>query len=183
LIQYQKKILKGDSLATVNFKGNPVNLEGTQLHVGDEAPVISVVDGDLADIEVGGKNDKTQLIVVVPSLDTKVCAMETKKFNMEVAMLDIVETTVVSMDLPFASKRFCSTEGIEAITVASDYVNKDFAKAYGLLMADGPLKGLAARAIFVVNADGIITYKELVPEITEEPNYEAVLEAIKDARK
>jgi thiol peroxidase len=169
-------------LATTNFKGNPVTLSGTELNIGDEAPVVSVVNGDLQDIEVGGKNDKTQLIVVVPSLDTKVCAMETKRFNQEVSMLDIVETTVVSMDLPFASKRFCSTEGIETITVASDYVNKDFSKAYGLLMEDGPLKGLAARAIFVVNTEGVITYKELVPEITEEPNYEAVLEAVKDTR-
>lgn len=169
-------------MATVNFKGSPVTLGGTELNVGDKAPVVTLVNGDLQDIEVGGKCDRTQLLVVVPSLDTKVCATETKKFNTEVSMLDIVETTVISMDLPFASKRFCSIEGIDKITVASDYVNKDFSKAYGVLMEDGLLKGLSARAVFVINTDGIITYKELVAEITSEPDYEKVLEAIKDTR-
>jgi thiol peroxidase len=105
--------------------------------------------------------------------------METKKFNQEVGMLEVVDTFVVSMDLPFASERFCSTEGINSIEVVSDYVEKEFSKNYGVLMADNKLKGLCARAIFVVNKDGIITYKEIVNEVTEQPNYEAVLEAIK----
>jgi thiol peroxidase len=166
-------------MSITHFQGNIVNLEGTDLSVGDKAPVVTVTGTDLSDVTVGGSNDKVQLIISVPSLDTKVCAMETKKFNHEVGMLDVVDTFVISMDLPFASERFCSTEGIDSIEVASDYVQKDFAKAYGVLMADNKLKGLCARAVFVVNKEGVITYKEIVNEVTEQPNYEAVLEAIK----
>ncbi|MEA3315404.1 MAG: thiol peroxidase, partial [Campylobacterota bacterium] len=121
-------------------------------------------------------------IVSVPSLDTATCAAETRRFNLEVGSLDICTTTVVSMDLPFASSKFCSTEGIDNLEVGSDYVEKEFAKSYGVLMKDNKLKGLCARAIFVVDREGEITYKQIVPEITDEPNYEEVLEAIKEAR-
>jgi thiol peroxidase len=166
-------------MSITHFKGSVVNLTGNNLSVGDKAPVVTVTSSDLEDVEIGGENDKVQLIVAVPSLDTKVCATETKKFNIQVGMLDVVDTFVVSMDLPFASERFCSTEGIDAISVTSDYTDKEFAKAYGVLMADNKLKGLCARAVFVVNKEGIITYKEIVNEVTDEPDYEAVLEAIK----
>ncbi|MEA3499133.1 MAG: thiol peroxidase [Campylobacterota bacterium] len=169
-------------MATTNFKGTPVTLSGTELTVGDNAPEIIIVGGDLEDIVVGGAKDKVQLIVSVPSLDTATCAAETRRFNVEVGSLDICTTTVVSMDLPFASAKFCSTEGIDNLEVGSDYVEKEFAKSYGVLMADNKLKGLCARAIFVVNRDGIITYKQIVPEVTDEPIYEEILEAIKDAR-
>ena len=100
-------------MATTNLKGNPVNLTGTELNVGDAAPAVILPDGGLADVTVGGSKDKVQLLVVVPSLDTPVCATETRNFNTQAASLEGVETHVVSMDLPFASKRFCSTEGIE----------------------------------------------------------------------
>jgi len=126
--------------------------------------------------------DALQLIVTVPSLDTATCAAETRKFNVAVNDLDICETTVVSMDLPFAADRFCSTEGIENLTVASDYIDKEVSKAYGILMDDNKLKGLSARAIFVIDRSGEVIYKEIVPEVTDEPNYEAALEAIKEAR-
>lgn len=164
------------------FKGTDVTLEGTQLEVGDMAPVVTIVGADLEDIEVGGAKDQVQLIISVPSLDTATCAAETRRFNQEVGALDICTTTVVSMDLPFASAKFCTTEGIDNLEVGSDYVEKDFAKSYGILMMDNKLKGLCARAIFVVNREGEITYKQIVPEITDEPNYEEVLEAIKEAR-
>jgi len=164
------------------FKGTDVTLEGEQLEVGDMAPVVTIVGADLEDIEVGGAKDQVQLLVSVPSLDTAVCAAETKKFNEAVGALDICTTAVVSMDLPFASAKFCSTQGIENIVVGSDYVAKDFGKAFGVLMSDNKLKGLLARAVFVVNRNGEIVYKEIVPEVTEEPNYEEVLEAIKAAR-
>ena len=169
-------------MATTNFKGTPVTLAGTELNVGDKAPVVIGVAADLSDVEVGGAKDQVQLIVSVPSLDTATCAAETRRFNLEVASLDICTTTVVSMDLPFASAKFCSTEGIDNLTVVSDYVEKDFGKAYGVLMSDNKLKGLLARTIFVVDRSGEIVYKEVVPEVTEEPNYEAILEAIKEAR-
>ena len=164
------------------FKGTDVSLCGDDLQVGDMAPLVTIVGADLEDLEVGGPNDQIQLIVSVPSLDTDTCAAETRRFNVEVGALDICNTTVVSMDLPFASAKFCSTEGIENLQVGSDYVDKDFAKSYGVLMEDNKLKGLCARAIFVVDRNGIITYKEVVPEVTDEPNYEAALEAIKQAR-
>jgi thiol peroxidase len=162
-------------MATTKLKGNLVNLAGTEVNVGDKAPVVKVVAQDLSEVEVGGK---AQVIVVVPSLDTPVCAAETRRFNEEAAKSE-AEVVVVSMDLPFAMGRFCTTEGIENLKVGSDFRNKDFANAYGVLIADGPLAGVTCRAIFITDAEGTVTYKEICPEITEEPNYEAALAAIK----
>ncbi len=169
-------------MATVTLKGNACNLAGTEINVGDAAPQITVVASEgLADKVVGGASDNAQLIVVVPSLDTPVCAAETRRFNTEAAGIDGVAVTVVSMDLPFAAGRFCSAEGIEGLTVTSDFRNKDFSNAYGVLIADGALAGVTCRAIFVVGKDGNVTYKEIVPEITEEPNFEAAIAAAKAA--
>jgi thiol peroxidase len=167
---------------TTKFKGTTVHLEGESVNVGDKAPKVTAIGTDLSDVEVGGASDKIQLIVTVPSLDTGTCAAETRHFNSDVNDLDICTTTVISMDLPFASDRFCSTEGIENLAVASDYIDKEVSRAYGVLMSDGPLKGLSARAVFVVDRSGEIVYKEIVPEVTDEPNYTAALEAIKEAR-
>ena len=167
-------------MVTTKLKGNEVALAGREIKVGDKAPVVRVVNSaDLSDVVIGGANSKKQLIIAVPSLDTPVCATETKKFNEKVSALSNIETIIVSMDLPFASKRFCSTEGIENVTVASDFRNKEFSFNYGTLIADGALAGLSARAIFVIDENGVVTYKQLVPEITEEPNYDEVLEAVK----
>jgi thioredoxin-dependent peroxiredoxin len=162
-------------MATTKLKGNVVSLAGNEVNVGDKAPVVKVVGQDLSEIEVGGK---AQVLVVVPSLDTPVCAAETRKFNEEAAKSD-AEVVVISMDLPFAMGRFCTTEGIENLKVGSDFRNKDFTNAYGVLIAEGPLAGVACRAIFVTDDQGVVTYKEICPEITEEPNYEAALAAIK----
>ncbi|NPA58994.1 MAG: thiol peroxidase [Epsilonproteobacteria bacterium] len=169
-------------MQTTTFKGTPVKLEGNEINVGDKAPSVIATGTDLSDVEIGGAKDHVQLIITVPSLDTDTCAAETRRFNQEVNDLDICETTVVSMDLPFASQRFCTTEGIANLTVASDYIDKEVSKAYGVLMADNKLKGLSARAVFVVDRSGEVIYKEIVPEVTSEPNYEAALEAIKEAR-
>ena len=160
-------------MATVKFKGElEVNLSGTELNVGDIAPVVTGVGADLSDITIGGQRGMAQVIIAVPSLDTGVCASEARRFNVEASKLDHVEVVIVSMDLPFAMKRFCTTEGIENLKVASDY---------GVLQANGPLAGLTARAVFIVNPSGKITYKEIVSEITQEPNYDAVLAAITQA--
>ena len=168
-------------MATVKFKGElEVTLNGTELNVGDIAPVVTVVGQDLSDITIGGQNGKAQVIVVVPSLDTGVCATETRRFNSEAAKIENAEVIVVSMDLPFAMKRFCTTEGIENLTVGSDFRAKAFAKSYGVLISSGALAGVACRAVFVINASGVITYKEICPEITEEPNYEAALAAVNE---
>ncbi len=169
-------------MQTTTFNGTTVNLAGTQINVGDKAPSVIATGTDLNDVEIGGAKDKIQLIITVPSLDTATCASETRRFNMDVNNLEICETTVVSMDLPFASERFCSTEGIENLTVASDYIDKEVSKAYGVLMDDNKLKGLSARAVFVVDRSGHVVYKEIVREVTDEPNYEAALDAIKEAR-
>ena len=167
-------------MATTMLKGNTVNLAGNEVNVGDKAPEVTVVNSaGLADKVVGGAQGNKQLIVVVPSLDTAVCATETRNFNKRASEIEGVDLTIVSMDLPFAGGRFCTTEGIENLTVASDFRNKDFANAYGVLIADGALAGVTCRAIFAVDADGVVTYKEIVPEITEEPNYDAALDAVK----
>ncbi len=167
-------------MATTKFKGTDVELLGNEVNVGDKAPEVTVVNSDgLGDVTVGGAQGKKQLIIVVPSLDTGVCATETRNFNAKAADLKDVITTIVSLDLPFAAGRFCSAEGINNLTVTSDFRNKDFANAYGVLLGGSVLAGVTCRAIFVVDENGIVTYKEIVPEITEEPNYDAALAAVK----
>ncbi len=166
---------------TTKLKGNDVALYGNQVNVGDKAPVVTLPNTALEEVTIGGASDKAQLIIAVPSLDTPVCATETRKFNEEAAKVENATVCVVSMDLPFAAKRFCSTEGVENLQVLSDYRENCFSTQYGTLIAEGPLRGLSARAIFVVGKDGKVAYKELVPEITEEPNYEAALAALKEA--
>ncbi len=170
-------------MATVTFKNDTVcNLTGNEVNVGDTAPVVTVVNCDpmLQDEKVGGEG-KVQLVIAVPSLDTGVCDAETRRFNQEAASLEGVEVITVSMDLPFAAARWCGAAGIENIKVCSDFRNKDFGNAYGVLLADGPLAGVLARVIFVIGKDGKVTYKQIVPEITTEPNYEEAIEAAKAA--
>ncbi|MCX6061073.1 MAG: thiol peroxidase [Campylobacterales bacterium] len=166
-------------MATTKFKGTDVELLGNTINVGDKAPAITVVNSaGLGDVVVGGATGKKQLIIVVPSLDTGVCATETRNFNAKAAGLSDVTVTIVSLDLPFAAGRFCQAEGIDNLTVCSDFRNKEFANAYGVLLGGSVLAGVTCRAIFAVDADGIVTYKEIVPEITEEPNYDAALAAV-----
>ncbi len=171
-------------MATVTFKNDIVcNLTGTEINVGDAAPVVTVVNCNpmLQNETVGGAQDKVQLVIAVPSLDTGVCDAETRRFNTEVASLTDVDVKTVSMDLPFSAANFCSTAGIDNIAVCSDFRNKDFGNEYGVLLADGPLAGILARVIFVIGTDGKVAYKQVVPEITTEPDYDAVLEAAKAA--
>ena len=166
-------------MATTKFKGTDVELLGNEVNVGDKAPEVTVVNSDgLGDVVVGGAQGHKQLIIVVPSLDTGVCATETRNFNAKASSLTGVKPTIVSLDLPFAAGRFCSTEGITNLTVTSDFRNKDFANAYGVLLGGSVLAGVTCRAIFAVNEEGIVTYKEIVPEITEEPNYDAAIAAV-----
>lgn len=165
---------------SVKFKGSPVKLVGDEIKVGDFAPSVKLKGNDLGYVLVGGKKDKVQVINVVPSLDTPVCQIQTKQFNKEAANLPNVEVFVVSMDLPFAQGRFCSVEGIENVKALSDFRNKEFGNKYGVLIDDSPLSGLLARAVFVVDENGKVIYKELCEEITNEPNYENALNAIKN---
>jgi thiol peroxidase len=164
---------------TVNLKGNPVTLSGPSLSVGDRAPEAVVVTKDLQEKMVGGAKGVVQVIITVPSLDTPVCETETKKFNEMLAGMEGVDVTVISMDLPFAEKRFCESFNIGNVTVASDFRYRDMEK-YGVLIAEGALKGILARAVFIVDKDGKVAYIQLVPEITQEPNYEEVVKKVKE---
>lgn len=165
-------------MKTVNFKGQPVKITGHHLKVGHKAPVVKLVNKDLSEVEVGGKKDVVQILIAVPSLDTPVCATEAMKFNSSVAGKEGVCLSVISMDLPFAQGRFCESNKAENIQTLSDFVERDFGKEYGILIEEGPLKGLLARAIFVIDTTGHVIYEELVSEITEEPNYEALKAAL-----
>ncbi|MDO5045628.1 thiol peroxidase [Campylobacter sp.] len=167
-------------MAKVNFKGSPINLRGDEVCVGQRAPEVTLVDSDLGEFKVGGTNAKIEILVTVPSLDTGVCATETRKFNEKMASKDGVKLSVISVDLPFAMGRFCSTEGIANLRVGSDFRAKEFGEKYGVLIDEGALKGLLTRAVFVVK-DGVIIHKQIVPEIGEEPNYEAIFDAIKSS--
>lgn len=165
---------------SVTFKGNAVKLTDKELNIGENAPEITLIGSDLSQIKVGGKKDKVQILVAVPSLDTPVCASEARRFNNEAAKLENTNVFVISMDLPFASGRFCTTEGIKNLNVASDFRKKEFSKKYGILMEDGALEGLSARAIFVVDKNGKLSYKEVVSEVTNEPDYQKAIEAAKN---
>jgi thiol peroxidase len=163
--------------ATVNFKGNPIHLIGTPLKVGTQAPPSVVVTKDLQEKVIGIPSNKKQIIIAVPSLDTGVCEKETKVFNEKVQNLNNVEVVVVSMDLPFAQKRFCESFNIANLIVASDFRYRDMEK-WGIVIAEGPLKGCLARVIFIVNTDGKISYTQVVPEIGQEPDYDDVLKNV-----
>jgi thiol peroxidase len=158
------------------LSGNPMTLLGPELKVGDTAPDFSVVDGSLKEVTLAGTGAHTRIFSVVPSLDTPVCDAQTKRFNEESVTLPGVDIYTVSMDLPFAQKRFCNSFAVDHIKMLSDHKDGSFGQAYGTL-----IKGLRihSRAIFVVGPDNKIQYVEYVPEVGSHPNYEAVLAAVK----
>ena len=158
----------------ITFKGNPMTLIGPEIKVGDKAPEFSVLANDLSPVTLADSKGKTRLIVSVPSVDTPVCDMEVRRFNQEASKLANVEVLVVSMDLPFAQKRWCGAEGISNVKTASDHRDASFGKAFGVLIKELRLE---ARAVFVVDATDTVIYKEIVSEVTQEPNYEAALQA------
>jgi len=164
---------------TVTLKGNPVSLSGEQPQVGDQAPDFTLVANDLSKVSLGDTAGKIRIISVVPSIDTAVCSLETKRFNTELDKLpDSVVGYTVSIDTPFAQKRWCGAEGVEKMQLLSDYKGNKFGHAYGLYMEE-PL-GANARAIFIVDGDGKIAYTQLVPEIAQEPDYDEVLNKAKE---
>ena len=162
----------------VTMKGNPITLMGTELQVGDQAPDFVAIDNDLNPVSFDSFRGKVCIISSVPSLDTPVCDMETRRFNDEAGRLgDDVEILTISMDLPFAQKRWCGAAGVDKVQTLSDHRDAAFGQAYGVL-----IKGLRllARAVFVVDKEGTIRYIELVKEIASEPDYDSVLTAVKD---
>jgi len=166
-------------MSQVTLGGNPIEVAGTFPSVGQAAPAFSLVGKDLKPVSLADFAGKRKVLNIVPSLDTPTCATSTRKFNEAAAKLDNTVVVVVSGDLPFAAKRFCTTEGIENVVTASTFRGREFAKAYGVDVTSGPLKGLTARAVVVVDADNKVLHAELVPEIKNEPNYDAAIAALK----
>jgi thiol peroxidase len=162
----------------VTFKGQPVTLAGTPLKVGDKMPDFTLVGNALETVSLGDTAG-VRLFLAVPSLDTAVCDLEVRTFNQKVGQLGAVSVYTVSMDLPFAQKRWCAAAGIEAVKTLSDFRYRSFGQATGTLMTD---IGLLARAVFVVNSAGDITYVEYVPEVGNPPDYEAAYAAVKAAQ-
>jgi thioredoxin-dependent peroxiredoxin len=164
----------------VTLKGNPVQLDGTELKPGDKAPDFVLQTNALEDVTLASSAGKTRIIATVPSLDTPVCHAETKRFNEEAASLEGVEVLVVSTDLPFGQKRWCGAENVEKVACLSDHRTADFGKQYGVLIASGPLARCLARAIFVVGPDDTIKHVEYCSEIAEHPDYDAALNAARN---
>src|SRR3989338_968927 len=162
---------------TVTMKGNPVTLIGDDVRIGQSAPDCTLTANDLSAFQLSSLKGKKVILSVVPSLDTAVCDLQTKRFNKEAANLggDVAVVTV-SMDLPFAQKRWCGATGSDQIKTVSDHKEAAFGKAYGVLVKD---LRLLARAVFVVDAEGVLQYKQIVSEITREPDYNEVLQAVK----
>lgn len=159
----------------ITFKGNPMTLLGPALKVGDKAPDFNVVDTTLAPVSLDSSKGKIRIISAVPSLDTPVCDTETRRFNQEAATLpENVTVLTISLDLPFAQKRWCGAAGIERVTTLSDYRDRSFGQNYGVLIKE---LLLLSRCIFVIDADDTIRYIQQVPEVTQEPDYAAVLQA------
>lgn len=161
----------------ITFKGNPFILLGPEIKVGDKAPDFTVVDNALAPVSLANYPGKIKVISAVPSLDTPVCDTETRRFNQEAAGFpESVVVLTVSLDLPFAQKRWCGAAGIDRVTTLSDYQDRSFASAFGVLIKE--LK-LLARAVFVIDANDIVRYIQIVPEVTAEPDYGAVTGAVR----
>ncbi|WP_332846803.1 thiol peroxidase [Pseudomonas lactucae] len=166
-------------MAQVTLKGNPVQVEGELPKVGAKAADFTLTAGDLSDATLATFTGKRKVLNIFPSVDTPTCATSVRKFN---AQANNVENTVVlciSTDLPFAQARFCGSEGLENVKNLSDFRDSDFAVDYGVAIADGPLKGLTARAVVVLDENDNVLHSELVKEIAEEPNYEAALAVLK----
>ena len=165
-------------MVTVTLHGNPINTNGELPAVGDDAPDFHLVGKDLADIRLADFAGRKKLLNIVPSLDTPTCALSARKFDEFAHDHPEVVMLVISADLPFAQSRFCSGEGLDNVVPLSMMRSRNFAKDYGVLIEDGPLAGLTARAVVVIDENDSVVYTELVPEIGEEPDYGRALEAL-----
>jgi thioredoxin-dependent peroxiredoxin len=166
-------------MAKITQRGNPINTNGELPKVGTKAPDFQLVDASLNDVGLADFKGKKKLLNIVPSLDTGVCALSTKKFNDVAKSRDDVVVFAISADLPFAQKRFCAAESIANVKTLSMMRNRNFAKDYGVLLQDGKMAGITARAVMVLDENDKVLYNELVPEIGQEPNYDAAVAALK----
>ena len=166
-------------MTTVTLHGNEVNLEGTLPEIGSAAPDFELVDRDLNVATLGTFGDARKLLSILPSIDTPVCAKSSVQFNQEAQKLDDKSVVlVISSDLPFAMTRFCADQGTDRLVTLSMMRNRDFARDYGVLIAEGPLAGITARAVVVLDSNNQVLYTELVPEIGDEPNYAEAMAAL-----
>jgi thiol peroxidase len=165
-------------MATITLQGNEIHTSGELPATGSQAPDFHLVDGELNDRRLADYAGKKKLLNIVPSLDTGVCATSTKKFNEAAASRANVVMLVISADLPFAQGRFCGAESVDKVIPLSMMRSRNFAKDYGVLIVDGPLAGITARAVVVLDENDKVVYTELVPEIAQEPDYEAALAAL-----
>ncbi len=168
-------------MATITLKGNQIHTCGELPAVGSKAPDFNLCGTDLQDVTLAAFAGKKKVLNIVPSLDTGICAMSAVRFNKEVGDLGNTVIVNISADLPFAAKRFCDAEKLGHIVSLSTFRNPDFGKQYGVEIIDGPLKGLLSRAVLVLDAENAVIYREQVPEIVQEPAYDAALNAVKSA--
>ncbi|WP_085441659.1 thiol peroxidase [Magnetofaba australis] len=165
-------------MAQITLKGNPINTSGELPSVGSAAPEFSLTKSDLSDVSLKDFAGKKVVLNIFPSIDTAVCAASVRHFNADVDKMDGAVVLCISMDLPFAHSRFCGAEGLESVTSCSEMHKRGFAEDYGVRIVDGPLAGLMARAVVIVDESGKVIYTQQVPEIVEEPDYEAALKAL-----
>ena len=166
-------------MATITFKGDSIHTIGTLPSVGATAPDFLLTSGELSDVHLADYTGKKKILNIVPSLDTGVCATSARTFDKRVADLSDTVCLTISADLPFASSRFCKTEGVENVVTLSEMRDRAFGKDYGVEIIDGPLAGLLSRAVVVLDEDNVVRYTEQVPEIAQEPDYNAALDAVK----
>ena len=162
-------------MAKTAFKGSPVQLSGDLPQPGEVAPVFTLTGSDLTDVSLKDYTGKTVVLNIFPSIDTPVCAMSVRKFNAEIGNTDNAVVLCISADLPFAHARFCGAEGLDHVVSASTFRSSDFGDDYGMRITSGPLAGLMARAVMVIDGQGKVTYTQLVDEISQEPDYDAAL--------
>jgi thiol peroxidase len=179
-LSYKYNILCEEKMAKIKLQGNPINTAGEMPAIGSRAPVFLLTAADLKDVSMQDFQGKKLLLNIYPSIDTGVCAMSVRKFNAEAANLDNTVVLGISRDLPFALGRFCGAEGIDKVYTLSEMHNRNFGKDYGLEIVDGPMAGLLARSVIIIDEKGKIKYTELVDDIVHEPNYEAALAALID---
>jgi len=165
-------------MAQITLKDNPINTIGSLPAVGSQAPEFLLTKTDLSDVTTEDLRGQQVILNIFPSVDTEVCAASVRFFNAKANALENTTVLCVSDDLPFAQKRFCGAEGLTNVISASEVRNRDFGDNYGVRITDGPLAGILSRAIVIIDAAGKVTYTEQVPEITQEPNYDAALAAL-----
>jgi thioredoxin-dependent peroxiredoxin len=166
-------------MATITLKGNTIHTSGELPKKGQKAPDFLLTRANLADVSLKDFAGQRKILNIVPSLDTGVCAASARRFNQEAGKLNNVVILSISNDLPFAQKRFCEAEGIKAVVPLSELRSRQFGDTYGLRIADGPMAGLLSRAVVVLDENDTVLYTEQVPEITQEPNYDQALAALK----